>query len=67
MDLMTLFIGFVAGAIGIGYCIYGKRQQMYMPMVAGAALCAMPYFVDNLWVLLGLSLAALVAPFLFKF
>lgn len=67
MDLTSMIIGTLAGALGVGYCIYGKRQQMYMPMVSGAALCALPFFIDNPWVLLGVCLAAAVAPFLVRF
>jgi hypothetical protein len=63
----SLLVGVVAGAIGMGYLIYGKRQAKVVPMVAGALLCIYPYFVDSLlWLcLIGLLLAAL--PFLIDY
>jgi hypothetical protein len=62
--MSTLVIGILAGALGAGYFVYGKRQAKVTPMVAGALLCVYPYFVDGaLWlVLIGVALAA--APFL---
>lgn len=60
----VLFFGVVAGAVGMGYFAYGKRQARAVPMVAGILLCIYPYFVDSLlWLaVIGLGLAA--APFL---
>jgi hypothetical protein len=62
-----LLVGIVAGAIGMGYFIYGKRQTKLVPMVAGAALCIYPYFLDSLlWLcLVGLLLVAL--PFVIDY
>ena len=44
----SLWVGVVAGAIGMGYFIYGKRQAKYVPMIAGMLLCVYPYFVESL-------------------
>jgi len=30
-----LFIGLVAGAIGVAYFVYGKKQSRFMPMLTG--------------------------------
>jgi hypothetical protein len=63
----SLLVGVIAGAIGMGYFIYGKRQTKIVPMVAGALLCIYPYFIDSLlWLsLIGLLLVA--APFLIDY
>jgi hypothetical protein len=63
----TLFIGILAGAIGMGYFVYGKRQVRIVPMVAGIMLCVYPYFVDNvLWQsVIGVALVA--SPFLIDY
>ena len=58
----SLIVGVIAGAIGMGYFIYGKRQTRIVPMVAGALLCVYP-FVDNLLWLSLIGLALVVAPF----
>jgi hypothetical protein len=59
----SLVFGVVAGAIGVGYFIYGKRQVKIVPMVAGALLCVYPYFVDSLLWLCLVGVVLVVAPF----
>jgi hypothetical protein len=59
----SLVFGVVAGAIGVGYFIYGKRQVKVVPMVAGALLCIYPYFVDSLLWLCLVGVVLVVAPF----
>jgi hypothetical protein len=63
----SLVAGIIAGAVGVGYFIYGKRQTKFVPMLAGVLLCIYPYFTDSLlWLsVIGLALAA--APFLVDF
>jgi len=53
--------GVIFGSIGLGFFIYGKKQQVAMPMICGLGLMVYPYFVSNtlLLVLLGLMLCAL--------
>ena len=46
----SLLIGMIAGVFGVAYFIYGKKQQKFTPMIAGALLCVYPYFVESaLW------------------
>jgi hypothetical protein len=63
----NLFFGVVAGAIGVGYLVYGRRQKKLVPAIAGILLCVYPYFVESgLW--LGVVGALLVAaPFVVDF
>ncbi len=65
--MASLFIGFMAGVVGVAYFVYGKRQVKFMPMLCGVALCAYPYFVDGLgWTIaIGLVLAGL--PFVIDY
>ena len=61
---MNSFVfGILAGAIGAGYFVYGKRQTKVVPMAAGVLLCIYPYFTDNLVLLLVIGVALLAAPF----
>jgi len=62
-----LWVGVVAGAIGMGYFIYGKRQTKITPIVAGILLCIYPYFTDSLFRLLTIGLLLVAAPFLIDF
>jgi hypothetical protein len=63
----NLIVGILAGAIGIGYFIYGKRQAKFAPMIAGMLLCIYPYFTENLLWGSVIGVLLLVAPFLIDF
>ena len=62
-----LIVGIIAGAIGMGYFIYGKRQAKYVPMIAGVLLCVYPYFVESLLALSLIGLLLMAAPFLLDY
>jgi len=62
-----LIVGILAGAVGIGYFIYGKRQAKFAPMIAGMLLCIYPYFTENLLWVSVIGVLLLVAPFLIDF
>ena len=62
--MTTLIFSVLFGSIGVGYFIYGKKQQRLVPLLAGVGLCALPYFLPNPYaaVIVGLILTA--APWL---
>jgi hypothetical protein len=63
----NLFFGIVAGAIGVAYLVYGRRQTKLVPVIAGVMLCIYPYFVES-WLWLGVVGALLLAaPFVIDF
>ena len=62
-----LWVGVLAGAIGMGYFIYGKRQAKYVPMIAGVLLCVYPYFVESLLALSVIGVLLVAAPFLIDY
>lgn len=67
MSATSLFVGLIAGAVGMGYFVYGKRQMKLVPMIAGGLLCVYPYFIDSVvWLCVVGGLLA-VAPFLIDF
>lgn len=53
----------IAGAFGVGYFMYGKKQQKLVPMLAGVGLCVYPYFTENLILLISIGAALLAVPF----
>jgi hypothetical protein len=57
----SLWWGMLFGAIGMGYCVYGKRQSAPIPLLCGIGLIVFPWFVSNAWVmaLVGAALSAL--------
>jgi hypothetical protein len=63
----SFVVGIFAGAIGMGYFIYGKRQAKFAPMIAGVLLCIYPYFTESLLWLSAIGALLLVAPFLIDF
>ena len=63
----SLIFGILAGAVGAGYLIYGKRQSKFVPMTAGILLCVYPYFTDNVVWLSIIGVLLMAAPFLFDF
>jgi hypothetical protein len=66
MDTNAIIFSFVFGMIGMGFFIYGKKQQKGIPMLVGIALGIYPYFVSSflLMVLIGVALTAV--PFYFR-
>lgn len=60
-------VGLIAGAFGVAYFMYGKRQQRFVPLIAGMILCVYPYFVHGALWLAGIGLVLLAAPFLIDF
>ncbi|MBC3765595.1 hypothetical protein H8B19_06885 [Neptunicella marina] len=66
MDSWTLILGVIFSSIGLGYFIYGKRQQDLVVRLCGLALMLYPYFFDNHWVVLIVGVGLMVIPRYFK-
>ena len=62
-----LLVVVLAGAIGAGHFVYGKRQMKIVPMVAGVLLCIYPYFIDSLLWLSVVGLLLVAAPFVIDY
>jgi hypothetical protein len=63
----SLIVGIIAGAVGMGYFIYGKRQAKLTPLLSGVLLCIYPYFTDSLLWLSVIGVALVAAPFIIDF
>jgi lipid-A-disaccharide synthase-like uncharacterized protein len=59
----ALFVGILAGVLGLSYFIYGKRQERIAFLAAGVGLCAYPYLVHGLALQILVGVALLAAPF----
>ncbi len=66
MSTASLLWGFLFGSIGIGFFVYGKRQEKLVPLICGLVLMVFPYFVSNtvLMVLIGTALMAI--PYFYR-
>jgi len=58
-DSSFLFASLLWGSIGVGYWIYGKKQREMMPMIGGAVMVGLSYFVSS-WLLMSLLSIALM-------
>ncbi|MCG6887320.1 MAG: hypothetical protein LJE74_08935 [Proteobacteria bacterium] len=54
------------GGIGIGYVIYGRRQQAVVPLLCGIALLVVPFFLPNVYVLIVSGIVLTVMPYFIR-
>jgi len=62
-SVAVLIWGMLFGAIGFGYFLYGKKQKAIIPLCVGIVLCVFPYFIDNLYVLVGVGVTLMAIPY----
>ena len=51
---------------GMGFFMYGKKSQRLFPLLAGILMCAYPYFINNVWILWGVTVALIVALYILR-
>lgn len=54
--------GFLFGAVGLSYFIYGKKQQAMWPMLCGFGLMICPYYISNVMVLIAIGVTLMGIP-----
>ena len=59
----VLIWGMLFGAIGFGFFLYGKKQKAVVPIITGIALCVVPYFIANVYVLVGVGVILVAIPY----
>ncbi len=67
MDSSTLLWGLLYGSIGLGYFVYGKRQQRVAALLSGIGLMVFPYFVSNVWLSMVIGVALMALPYFFRY
>ena len=67
MNATSLLFGVIYGAIGFGYLIYGRRQQKGIALLSGLVLCAFPYFISNIVLLIVIGLVLIALPFYIRY
>ena len=55
----SLIASLIVSSIGTVAFIYGKRQSRVPHMAIGVLLCVFPYFVENLYLVAGLTVLLL--------
>lgn len=63
MDTSLLLWSLLFSSIGLGYFIYGKKQQAVVPLVCGLALMIYPYFVSGTLLLVAIGAALMIVPY----
>lgn len=63
LDSKFLFASLLWGSVGVGYFIYGKKQQAAMPMIGGAVMVAISYLVGSWFWMSLLCVALMVAVY----
>jgi hypothetical protein len=63
-DANAFFLSMLIGGVGFVAFVYGKRMRRLPQMLAGLTLMAYPYFVSNLWVMLGIAVVVLGSMYL---
>ena len=58
-----LLWGLLFGSIGFGFFIYGKKQKAVVPLITGIVLCVVPYFIANVYVLVGVGVVLMAIPY----
>jgi hypothetical protein len=66
MDMNTILLSLLFGAVGMGFLMYGKKMAAMVPMLAGVALMVVPYFISNLIILALVGLALTAVPFVLR-
>lgn len=58
-----LLWGVVFGAIGFAFFTYGKQQRAIVPLLTGLTLIVFPYFISNVYLLVGVGGALIAVPY----
>ena len=66
MSTATQLWGLLFGSIGLGFFIYGKKQQDIVILVCGMALMIFPYFITNSYFLVLIGSALVALPYFFR-
>lgn len=59
LDSKFLFASLIWGSVGVGYFVYGKKQEAIIPMVGGVVMIAVSYFVGS-WFWMSLTCLGLI-------
>jgi hypothetical protein len=61
--MSSLLWGLLFSSVGLGFFLYGKKQQAVVPLFCGLALMIFPYFVSNTILLVVIGAALIALPY----
>lgn len=62
-DPASFLASLAVSSVGFVAFMYGRKQKRFPQLAAGVALMVYPYFVGNVWLMLGIAVALLAAMF----
>jgi hypothetical protein len=62
-DTASLLWGVLFSSIGLGYFIYGRKQQKLVPLLCGIGLMGFTFFVSNVWALAAIGIVLMALPY----
>jgi hypothetical protein len=63
MNTSLLLWSLLFSSVGLGFFLYGKKQQAPVPLFSGLALMIYPYFVSNSILLVTIGVALVAVPY----
>ena len=66
MSAGLLLWGVLFSSVGMGYFIYGKKQDATVPLLCGIALMIIPYFITSVLVMVLLCAALIAVPYFIR-
>ena len=63
MNATSFFWGMIFGCFGLGYFVYGKKQQRFVPLLCGLGLMVFPYFVGNTIATVVIGVVLMLVPY----
>lgn len=61
-----LLWGVLFGAFGMGYFLYGRKQNNFIAKISGIILMVFPYFISNTYLLVLIGAVFIALPFVVK-
>lgn len=63
MNTSLLLWSLLFSSVGLGFFLYGKKQQALVPLFSGLALMVYPYFVSSVILLVAIGVTLTVLPY----
>ncbi len=66
MSTSIILSALVFGSIGLGFFLYGRKQGRMVPKYCGVALMVYPYFVSDVYWLVGIGVGLVALPYFWR-
>ena len=63
MNEVWLLLALLFGSFGLGFFVYGRKQQEVVPLICGLVLMVFPYFISNTILLVAIGVVVIVVPY----